>query len=50
MSVIGFAFYNSPDGVMIISMFDTKHIECNVPASGLPPIPGFAAALHDNLA
>jgi hypothetical protein len=41
---------NNPDGVVIISMFDTKHIERNIAASCLPPIPGFADAVRDRLA
>lgn len=48
--LLRFAFSNNPEGVVIISMFDTKHIERNIAASGLPPIPGFAAAVRDILA
>ena len=48
--LLRFAFSNNPDGVVIISMFDTKHIEHNIAAARLPPIPGFAAAVRDGLA
>lgn len=47
---LGFAFSSNPDGVVIISMFNTKHMERNIAASGAPPIPGLAAALREALA
>lgn len=47
--LLRFAFSNNPEGVVIISMFNTKHIERNIAAAGLPPIPGFAAAVRDSL-
>lgn len=45
-----FAFSSNPDGVVIISMFNVEHMERNIAACAAPPIPGFAAALHDALA
>jgi aryl-alcohol dehydrogenase-like predicted oxidoreductase len=48
--LLRFAFSNNPNGVVIISMFDASHIERNVAAAALPPIPGFAAAVRDHLA
>jgi aryl-alcohol dehydrogenase-like predicted oxidoreductase len=48
--LLRFAFSNNPDGVVIISMFNPKHIEHNIAAAGLPPIPGFAAAIRAALA
>jgi aryl-alcohol dehydrogenase-like predicted oxidoreductase len=48
--LLRFAFSNNPDGVVIISMFDTRHIERNATAASLPPIPGFADAVRASLA
>lgn len=48
--LLRFAFSNNPDGVVLISMFDAKHIERNIAVSCLPPIPGFAAAIRGSLA
>jgi aryl-alcohol dehydrogenase-like predicted oxidoreductase len=48
--LLRFAFSNNPDGVVIISMFDIRHIEHNIATASLPPIPAFAAALRENLA
>ena len=48
--LLRFAFSNNPNGVVIISMFDASHIERNIAAAVLPPIPGFAAAVRDGLA
>lgn len=48
--LLRFAFSNNPDGVVLISMFDTKHIERNIAVSCMPPIPGFAAAIRSSLA
>ncbi|MFB9265474.1 aldo/keto reductase [Bradyrhizobium erythrophlei] len=48
--LLRFAFSNNPEGVVIISMYDTKHIERNIAASAVPPSPGFAAALRESLA
>jgi aryl-alcohol dehydrogenase-like predicted oxidoreductase len=48
--LLRFAFSNNPDGVVLISMFDTTHIERNIAVSCLPPIPGFAAAIRGSLA
>jgi len=47
--LLRFAFSNNPDGVVIISMFGTSHIERNIAAASLPPIPDFAAAVRDSL-
>jgi aryl-alcohol dehydrogenase-like predicted oxidoreductase len=44
------AFSNNPDGVVIISMFDTKHIERNIAAAGLPAISGFDDEVRRSLA
>jgi aryl-alcohol dehydrogenase-like predicted oxidoreductase len=48
--LLRFAFSNNPDGVVIISMFDIRHIEHNIAAASLPPTPAFAAAVRDSLA
>jgi aryl-alcohol dehydrogenase-like predicted oxidoreductase len=48
--LLRFAFSNNPDGVVVISMFDTKHIERNIAISRLTPIPGFAGAIRESLA
>ncbi len=48
--LLHFAFSNNPEGVVIISMFDTKHIERNIAFAGVPALPGFAAALREGLA
>jgi aryl-alcohol dehydrogenase-like predicted oxidoreductase len=48
--LLRFAFSNNPDGVVIVSMFNTAHIERNIAAAAAQPIPGFAAALRDALA
>jgi aryl-alcohol dehydrogenase-like predicted oxidoreductase len=48
--LLRFAFSNNPDGVVIVSMFDTRHIERNVAASCLQPIPELAGALRESLA
>jgi aryl-alcohol dehydrogenase-like predicted oxidoreductase len=47
--LVRFAFSNNPDGVVIISMFDTKHIERNIAAASLPPIRGFAKAVRNSI-
>lgn len=47
--LLRFAFANNPDGVVIISMFDVRHIERNVAVACQPPIAGFAAAVRANL-
>jgi aryl-alcohol dehydrogenase-like predicted oxidoreductase len=44
--LLNFAFSNNPDGVVIISMFNMKHIERNVAAACRPAIPGFADAIR----
>ncbi|MBR0838969.1 aldo/keto reductase [Bradyrhizobium liaoningense] len=45
-----FAFSNNPDGVVIISMFNTSHMERNIAASIAEPTPGFALAVRRALA
>lgn len=47
--LLRFAFSNNPQGVVIVSMFDAAHIERNIAAATLSPIPGFAAAVRDGL-
>lgn len=47
--LVRFAFSNNPDGVVIISMFDTKHIERNITAARLPPVRGFAQVVRDSI-
>lgn len=48
--LLRFAFSNNPDGVVVISMFDTGHIERNLAGSRLTPIPDFADAVRRGLA
>jgi aryl-alcohol dehydrogenase-like predicted oxidoreductase len=48
--LLRFAFSNNADGVVIVSMFDTTHIEHNVAAACLQPIPELAGALREILA
>lgn len=44
--LLRFAFSNNPDGVVIVSMFGSGHIERNIAGARLPPIPGLAEALR----
>jgi hypothetical protein len=48
--LLHFAFSNNPDGVVILSMFNPKHIEANVAAAHLAPVPEFAAEVRNALA
>ena len=48
--LLRFAFSNNPDGVVIISMFDSSHIERNIVGARQNPIPGFADAVRQGLA
>jgi aryl-alcohol dehydrogenase-like predicted oxidoreductase len=48
--LLRFAFSNNPDGVVILSMFDPKHLEANAAAARLHPAPGFATEVRDALA
>lgn len=48
--LLRFAFSNNPDGVVILSMFNPKHIEANVAAAQLAPLPEFAAEVRQALA
>jgi aryl-alcohol dehydrogenase-like predicted oxidoreductase len=47
--LLRFAFSNNPDGVVIVSMFDIKHIERNIAVADLPPIAGFAQQMRHSL-
>lgn len=44
--LLNFAFSNNPDGVVVMSMFNAKHIERNIAAACRPAIPGFAGAVR----
>jgi aryl-alcohol dehydrogenase-like predicted oxidoreductase len=48
--LLRFAFSNNPDGVVIMSMFDPKHIEANVATAHLPAASGLAAEIRAALA
>jgi aryl-alcohol dehydrogenase-like predicted oxidoreductase len=48
--LLRFAFSNNPDGVVILSMFDPKHIEANAAAARLPPAPDLAGEIRAALA
>ena len=48
--LLRFAFSNNPDGIVLMSMFDPKHIEANVAAARLPPAPGLANEIRAALA
>jgi aryl-alcohol dehydrogenase-like predicted oxidoreductase len=48
--LLRFAFSNNPDGVVVISMFDTGHIQRNIAGASSNPIPGFADAVRQGLA
>jgi aryl-alcohol dehydrogenase-like predicted oxidoreductase len=48
--LLRFAFSNNPDGVVILSMFDPRHIEANIAAARLPPAPGLAGQIRAALA
>jgi aryl-alcohol dehydrogenase-like predicted oxidoreductase len=45
-----FAFSNNPEGVVLVSMFDSEHIERNIAMSRLPPAPDFADTIRSTLA
>jgi aryl-alcohol dehydrogenase-like predicted oxidoreductase len=47
--LLRFAFSNNPDGVVILSMFNPKHIEANVAAARLAPASEFAAEVRKTL-
>lgn len=47
--LLRFAFSNNPDGVVIISMFDIKHIDRNIAVAALPPIAGLAHDVRQSL-
>lgn len=47
--LLHFAFANNPEGVVVVSMFDPHHIERNIVASRVTPIPGLADAVRQAL-
>ena len=48
--LLRFAFANNSDGVVILSMFNPKHIEANIAAARLPPAPALAGEIRAALA
>lgn len=48
--LLRFAFSNNPDGVVIVSMFNPRHIERNIAAAATAPTTSFAADLREALA
>jgi aryl-alcohol dehydrogenase-like predicted oxidoreductase len=48
--LLRFAFANNPDGVVVISMFNTEHIAHNVDCCRRRPLPDLATALRHALA
>jgi aryl-alcohol dehydrogenase-like predicted oxidoreductase len=47
--LLRFGFSNNPDGVVIVTMFGPEHIEHNIAAAQLPPIPGLADVVRQIL-
>jgi aryl-alcohol dehydrogenase-like predicted oxidoreductase len=46
---VHFAFANNPDGIVIVSMFRTEHMQRNLAACRATPAPALASALRDAL-
>ncbi|TCU76697.1 aryl-alcohol dehydrogenase-like predicted oxidoreductase [Bradyrhizobium sp. R2.2-H] len=47
--LVHFAFANNPDGIVIVSMFRTEHMQRNLAACRATPAPALASALRDAL-
>ena len=47
--LLRFAFANNPDGIVIVSMFRSDHVQRNVAACAESPAPGLASALREAL-
>ncbi|KQT03031.1 MULTISPECIES: aldo/keto reductase [unclassified Bradyrhizobium] len=47
--LVRFAFANNPDGIVIVSMFRTEHMQRNLAACAAAPAPALASALRQAL-